>query len=49
MPFLLALLPLILVIGGNAVFTYLVFPNVDFTEIQTKFPNLRIKGSVGLW
>lgn len=49
MPFGLALLPLALVIGINALFTYGIFPNMDFSSLQEAFPNLNIKGKTGLW
>lgn len=49
MPFGLALLPLVLVIAINALFTYGIFPNMDFSSLQESFPNLNIKGKTGLW
>lgn len=49
MPLFLALLPLVLVIGVNAIFTYLVFPNTDFTVLTTQFPNVNPSKMVGLW
>lgn len=49
MPFWLALLPLVLVIGVNALLTYAVFPSVDFGFLAEKFPDLKVKGALGLW
>lgn len=40
MPLLLALLPLLLVIGVNALFTYVVFPAADFGPIEQRFDGL---------
>lgn len=48
-PFFVALIPLILVIGINALLTYGIFPSVDFSGLQAAFPDLNIKGSLGLW
>ncbi|OOR87154.1 GntP family permease [Moraxella bovis] len=49
MSFVLAAIPLILVIAINALLTYGVFPNMDFGAITTKFPELEIKANLGLW
>lgn len=49
MPLLLALLPLVLVIGLNALFTYVVFPRMDMTPIVERFPHLEPSRIVGLW
>lgn len=49
MPFFLAVLPLILVIAVNAILTYLVFPKVDFAFLAEKFPDLAVKGQLGIW
>lgn len=49
MPFWLALLPLVLVIGVNALLTYVVFPATDFAFLAEKFPDLKVKGALGLW
>lgn len=49
MPLALALLPLFLVIGVNALFTYWVFPNTDLTPISEQFPNINAKNMTGLW
>jgi H+/gluconate symporter-like permease len=47
--FAVAMIPLILVIAINALLTYVVFPSIDFTALTAKFPELDIKGSLGLW
>ena len=47
--FTIAMIPLVLVIGLNALLTYTVFPSVDFSGLQTQFPDLNIAGSLGLW
>ncbi|MDH5855898.1 GntP family permease [Lampropedia aestuarii] len=44
-----ALLPLLMVVGVNALFTYAVFPNVDLGFMQEAFPKLNLATSVGLW
>lgn len=49
MPLFLALLPLILVIGVNAIFTYLVFPKTDFSALIEKFPQVTPQKMAGLW
>lgn len=49
MPFLLAVLPLILVICINALLTYVVFPKVDFGFLNEKFPNLVVESQLGIW
>lgn len=49
MPLALALLPLLLVVSINALFTYVVFPGMDFTPIQEKFPNVNPAKVQGLW
>lgn len=49
MPFWLAVLPLVLVIGVNALFTYGVFPNANMGFLQQKFPDLKIASHLGLW
>jgi len=49
MPLALALLPLILVVGVNAVFTYLVFPRWDMTFLTTRFPQVAPENMAGLW
>ncbi|AGP49182.1 citrate transporter [Psychrobacter sp. G] len=47
--FTVAMIPLILVISLNALLTYFVFPSMDFSGLQTQFPDLNIAGSLGLW
>ncbi|WP_201501516.1 GntP family permease [Psychrobacter cibarius] len=47
--FTIAMIPLVLVIGLNALLTYVVFPSVDFSGLQAQFPDLNIAGSLGLW
>ncbi|WII95140.1 GntP family permease [Moraxella haemolytica] len=49
MPFVLAIIPLVLVIGINALLTYAVFPGMDFGVINDRFPELAIKSNLGLW
>ena len=49
MPVLLAFLPLLLVIGVNALFTYWVFPNVDFSSLKEIYPKLDPAKQIGLW
>lgn len=45
----LALLPLVLVIGVNALFTYVVFPNMDFGFLAERFPSVQPAKITGLW
>ena len=47
--FTVAMIPLFLVIGLNALLTYVIFPSMDFSGLQTQFPDLNIAGSLGLW
>lgn len=47
--FTVAMIPLVIVIGLNALLTYVVFPTIDFSSLQTQFPELNIAGSLGLW
>lgn len=47
--FTVAMIPLVLVISLNALLTYLIFPSIDFSNLQTQFPDLNIAGSLGLW
>ena len=47
--FMVAMIPLVLVIGINALLTYAVFPNMDFSALQAQFKDLDIKGALGLW
>ena len=49
MPLALALLPLVLVIGVNALFTYVVFPNIDLLFIHDRFPDVDPSKISGLW
>jgi H+/gluconate symporter-like permease len=49
MPVPLALLPLLLVVGINALFTYLVFPGVDFSFLGERFADVAPEKMVGLW
>lgn len=49
MPLALALLPLVLVIGVNALLTYIVFPHQDFALVVERFPQLNPAKSLGLW
>ena len=49
MPILLALLPLLLVIGVNALFTYVIFPSVDFSSLKDLYPKLEPAKQMGLW
>lgn len=47
--FIVAMIPLVLVIALNALLTYAVFPSMDFSNLQTQFPELNVAGSLGLW
>ncbi len=49
MPFGLAMLPLVLVIGINALFTYGIFPHTDLGFLTEKFPDLKVNAQLGLW
>ena len=49
MPLLLALLPLVLVIGVNALFTYLIFPNMSMQGVTDQFPHVDPSKLTGLW
>lgn len=49
MPVFLAFLPLLLVIGINALFTYIIFPNMDFSALQQLYPKLEPAKQTGLW
>ncbi|WP_066266741.1 GntP family permease [Hydrogenophaga palleronii] len=44
-----ALLPLLLVVGINALFTYVVFPAMDLGFMVEAFPHLNTATSTGLW
>ncbi|MEG0973542.1 MAG: GntP family permease [Comamonas sp.] len=49
MPLLLALLPLVLVIGVNALFTYGVFPGVEWDFLKQRFPTMVAAKQTGMW
>jgi H+/gluconate symporter-like permease len=49
MPLFLALLPLVLVISLNALFTHVVFPRMDMSFIVERFPHLTPSKTIGLW
>ena len=49
MPLLLAWLPLVLVIGVNALFTYFVFPAMDLSALDQRFDGLVARQRTGLW
>ncbi|MFW8566420.1 GntP family permease [Orrella sp. 11846] len=49
MPLWLATLPLIMVIGVNALLTYVVFPKMDLSFVTDAFPNIVPQKIVGLW
>ncbi len=38
--FAITMIPLVLVIGLNALLTYMIFPVMDFSNLQTQFPDL---------
>ncbi|MCP1313024.1 MULTISPECIES: GntP family permease [unclassified Halomonas] len=45
----LALIPLVMVIGLNALFTYGVFPALDMSAIDDAFENVSSQSQAGLW
>ncbi|RRD57613.1 GntP family permease [Comamonadaceae bacterium OH2545_COT-014] len=49
LPLALALLPLLLVIGVNALLTYVVFPGMDFGFMGERFKDLKPAGAQGIW
>lgn len=49
MPLTLAILPLLLVVGVNALFTYIVFPNMDQSFVTERFPGVSPEKMTGLW
>ncbi|WP_028603172.1 GntP family permease [Ottowia thiooxydans] len=49
MPLFLALLPLVLVIGINALFTYAIFPGKDWSFMEQSFPHLAPSRQAGMW
>jgi len=48
-PLALALLPLVLVVGVNALFTYLVFPALDLSFMAERYATLDPSRVTGLW
>ncbi len=49
-PFFIALLPILLVIGFNALFTYVVFPNTSFDILaDPKYGATKLSAVAGLW
>ena len=48
-PLALALLPLVLVVGVNALFTYLVFPALDLSFMAERYATLEPSRVTGLW
>lgn len=49
MPLILAVLPLVLVIGVNALFTYGIFPQTDWAFLRESFPGMDASKQVGIW
>lgn len=49
MPLALAIIPLVLVIGLNALFTYGIFPALDLSYISETFEDVSPSGQTGLW
>lgn len=49
LPLAVALIPLIMVIGLNALFTYGVFPTMDLSYISDAFENITPSRQTGLW
>ena len=49
MPLVLALLPLVMVIAVNALFTYVVFPRMDMGFVTERFPHIAPANVIGLW
>lgn len=49
MPLMLALLPLVLVIGINALFTYGIFPGMDWAFLKQRFPTMDATRQTGMW
>ncbi|ETD68328.1 citrate transporter [Pelistega indica] len=45
----LAFSPLVLVIALNALFTYIIFPGMDFSAVTGKFANLVPSKNTGMW
>ncbi len=49
MPLALAVLPLVLVIGVNGLFTYVVFPRTDMSFVTDHFTHITPAKVIGLW
>lgn len=49
MPLALALLPLLLVIGVNALFTYVIFPDMQMDFLKERFKDLNPSRVQGMW
>ncbi|UYO74305.1 GntP family permease [Halomonas qinghailakensis] len=49
MPLAIALIPLVMVIGLNALFTYGIFPAMDLSFISDNFENVTPSRQTGLW
>ncbi|PLC53338.1 citrate transporter [Pollutimonas nitritireducens] len=49
MQLVLAVLPLVLVIGVNGLFTYVVFPRTDMSFVTDHFPHITPAKVIGLW
>ncbi|MCA1772734.1 MAG: GntP family permease [Halomonas sp.] len=49
MPLAIALIPLVMVIGLNALLTYFVFPSMDLSFISDEFEDVSPSGQTGLW
>lgn len=49
MPLALAVLPLLLVVGINALFTYGIFPRMDFSAMSERYAGLDPQRVTGLW
>ena len=49
MPLALALLPLALVVGVNALLTYVVFPKMDYSVMTGRFKDLNPASLQGIW
>ena len=49
MPLMRALLPLVLVIGINALFTYGIFPGMDWAFLKERFPTMDATRQTGMW
>ncbi|AHV93758.1 GntP family permease [Bordetella holmesii] len=49
MPLALAVLPLLMVVGVNALFTYGIFPHMDFSAMGERYADIDPKRVSGLW